>query len=165
MRKLFLALLISGILVGCSPMTGVTSTPLPVSASPSPQSGDVFRLASDDLSQVTDGPPPPPVGGPIVPNASLITGRVLGSSIVEQTDASGTGLTLYVLEIEVLSSEVVDEGTLNLVGVAQVIEVYSKKNLNFVQVGDMVEAEVRLAGDEWGQTFWFRDIGVISAEP
>lgn len=100
-------------------------------------------------------------GTPVVPNASLVTAEVLKYSILNSKLLNiDPEQTLYSLTLEVLASKQVDQTTPNLVKVGDIIETFSKEELSPTLFGQTIKAIVRLAGDEWGQRYWIREISV-----
>jgi len=94
--------------------------------------------------------------GPIVPNQSQIRGTVVLYAIL---DAEFMGIashqTLYKLGVFVETAEAVSPYP-NLLAdsVGSVVEVLSKTELDPCLYGKIVEMEVRVAGDETGQSTW-----------
>jgi len=98
---------------------------------------------------------PPAV--PVAPNDSLVTAKVLDHAI-----DTTSGQTLYILIIEILSSEDV-AGMPNFTKdkVGQSIKVYSKLEFSADLVGKTIRANVSLVGDERGGKYWIANIEVI----
>lgn len=96
--------------------------------------------------------------GPVAPNESLVTGRVLDLSAVSaEEEGIQPEQTLYKLRLEILASEEVG-GLPSLVRAGDTITVYSKEALSRSLVGETIRGQVELAGDEWGRRYWIRDI-------
>ena len=95
-------------------------------------------------------------GGPIVPNQSRIRGTVVLYAILDSELVGITShQTLYKLGVFVETAEAVTPYP-NLLAnsVGSVVEVLSKVELDPCLYGKIVELEVRVAGDETGQSTW-----------
>ena len=102
--------------------------------------------------------------GPIRPNASLLTARVLKYSVWDPVLLNFTGPgAFYSLVLDVCRSESVGEEA-NLVAPGDRIEVFSKELLAPELLGKTIRARVRAQGDERGQRFWVRDIRVLESD-
>jgi len=117
------------------------------------------------LGNASAGPEASPSSAPVAPNASQVTAEVLKYSIwnakllgVEQP------ITLYSLVLDVLTSDPVRPGLLNLVRPGDRIEAFSKEELSPELFGRLIEAIVHLTGDERGQRFWISGIKVLESE-
>lgn len=102
-----------------------------------------------------------PPGAPIIPNASVVTAKVLKYSILDATLLHfRVPQTLYSLVLEVTASENVADIP-NLVNVGDQIEAFTKGALTPDLFGRTIRATIRARGDEWGQRFWIQEIGAV----
>ncbi len=109
-------------------------------------------------STVEAQPASPPSAGPVLPNATLITAKVLKHSIWNTILLhSAQPDVLYSLVLEIRVSEGVGDMA-NLVSVGDRVEAFSKEALSPDLFGKTVRATIRLRGDEWGQRFWIQKI-------
>lgn len=109
-----------------------------------------------------DGQPlAPPFRAPIIPNASLVTARILKYSVWNsKLLKSQQPQAIYSLVLEVISSEAVDD-LANLVMPGDRLEAFSREVLTPDLFGKIIRATVRSHGDEWGQRFWIRGSPVV----
>jgi len=94
--------------------------------------------------------------GPIVQNQSQIRGTVVLYAILDaELVGAASRRTLYKLGVFIGSAEAVAPNP-NLLAdsVGSVVEVLSKAELDPCLYGKIVEMEVRVAGDETGQSTW-----------
>lgn len=93
---------------------------------------------------------------PVIPNESIVTGTVLGYSVVSSTLIDITPpQTLYALDIQITKSEDVP-GMANYLKnkIGQVIKAYSKEKLSEELFGKTIIARVSYSGDEHGGKYW-----------
>jgi hypothetical protein len=113
-----------------------------------------------------DGKPPGAV--PVIPNESLITGRILSYAVVssellminrKSSHETRGGLYVKIYELKILIEESEDlAGLKNFTKdkVGTIITAYTKKVLGEGILNRRIKARVSLRGDEWGSHFWIR---------
>lgn len=117
-----------------------------------------------------------PRGGPVIPNKSLVTGKVLSYAMVsselleldrdspyEHEQDPAQYKDLYELRILVQDSESIEEArnfTADKIG--EILTVYTREKISPDVLKQDVQAVVSLKGDEWGSNYWIRgDVEIV----
>lgn len=103
---------------------------------------------------------------PVIPNESLITGKVISYCVVSASTLDiQPVIPIWILEISVETSEDVPEMrnfTKDKVGKS--LSVYSKEKLSLDLFEQTVKARVTYSGDEKGGRFWVKEVEVLKTE-
>jgi hypothetical protein len=103
---------------------------------------------------------------PVIPNASIVTGKVLGYSILSSSRLDiKPVMPIYKLEVLVETSEEL-KGMRNFTRdrVQNLLSFYSKEKLSTELFSKVIKAHVTYRGDERGGKFWIREIEVLKAK-
>jgi uncharacterized protein YkuJ len=103
---------------------------------------------------------------PVIPNASIVTGKVLGYSILSSSilDIKPV-MPIYRLEVLVETSDEVKEmRNFTRDKVENLLLFYSKEKLSAELFSKVIKAHVTYRGDERGGKFWIREIEVLKAK-
>lgn len=132
----------------------------PLSRSPTRASSDPLspqEISSQEQTRAIAGKQSPVS---VIPNASLVTGRVMKFSIWDPALLSPKSSgTFYSLVLDVCASQKLGEAA-SLVKPGDRIEVFSRGPLSPDLFGQTIQGTVRVRGDEHGQRFWIRGIEV-----
>ena len=103
---------------------------------------------------------------PVIPNESIVTGEVLGYSILSSSILDiRPVMPIYRLKVLVKTSEEV-KGMRNFTSdkVGKLLSVYSKEKLSAELFNKVIKSHVTYRGDERGGKFWIREIEVLKAK-
>lgn len=101
-------------------------------------------------------------GIPVIPNEGIVTGTVLGYSVISSTLVGiAPSQTLYTVDIWITKSEDVS-GVVNYLKnkVGQVIKAYSKEKLPADLFGKTITARVSYFGDEHNGKYWINHLNL-----